>query len=344
MKIVVFGAGGFIGGWLCEELAGRQDIELVPCLRHWYSAVRLARRGLNVIQIDLEDVTNNLAVIADADVVVNASMPSPDREPELALRLYSACAAAGVRKFIQFSSIAVYGDRIGDITEDMSPSPTNAYGRGKTEMESRLLKAASQSETQLFILRPTLVYGPFSETWTVRYARRIANGRWHSFGWAAAGNCNLVHCRDVANSAVLAALSQATEKSYVLNINGPEVVTWNEYINRFGSALGVSDRTKINPLSFSLASAATNLVRKTGSWAKQRGFHRSLKQGMPAVVDRAQSATDLYPTPDEIRLWRQKVRYSWDRASQVIGFNPSISLDEGLRQSVEWCRIHGVVC
>src|ERR1035437_4948051 len=110
MKIVVFGAGGFIGGWICEELAERKDIELVPCVRHWSSAVRLARRGLGVVQIDLEKVTEDQAVIADADVVVNASMPLSEREPELAFRLYSACASAKVRKFIQFSSIAVYGD------------------------------------------------------------------------------------------------------------------------------------------------------------------------------------------------------------------------------------------
>src|SRR5467141_87723 len=160
MKIVVFGAGGFIGGWLCEELAGRQDVELIPCVRQWSSAVRLARRGFDVVQVDLEAVSDNVAVIAGADVVVNVSMPLPEREPELASRLYSACAAAGVRKFIQFSSIAVYGDQTGNVDEDTPPSPSSDYGRGKTEMENRLLKAAARSGPQLFILRPTIVYGP----------------------------------------------------------------------------------------------------------------------------------------------------------------------------------------
>src|ERR1700691_4016156 len=108
MKIVVFGAGGFIGGWHCEELANRQDFELVPCVRQWSSAVRLARHGFDVVQVDLEAVAAETTVISGADVVVNASMPLPEREPELALRLYSACQAAGVRKFIQFSSTAVY--------------------------------------------------------------------------------------------------------------------------------------------------------------------------------------------------------------------------------------------
>jgi len=284
-----------------------------------------------------------VAVIAGADVVVNVSLPLPEREPELAFRLYSACAAAGVRKFIQFSSIAVYGDQTGNVDEDTPPAPSCDYGRGKTEMENRLLKAAAQSGPQLFILRPTIVYGPFCDPWTVHYADLIGNGRWRSLGWVGAGICNLVHGQDVAKSVVLAALAQPDSKSHVLNINGPEVVTWNEYIDRFGDALGGVGRTSMNPLLFSLAATAVHRgIRKAGSWVKRKGLHRHL-QSAPALIGRARSVVNLYPNPDELHRWRQKVRYSWERATRVIGFNPSMSLDEGLRQSAEWCRVHGVI-
>jgi nucleoside-diphosphate-sugar epimerase len=342
MKIVIFGAGGFIGGWLCEELADRQDVELVACVRQWSSAVRLARRGLDVVQLDLEAATRDLTVIASADVVVNVSMPLPEREPELALRLYSACAVAGVRKFIQFSSMAVYGDRTGDVDEDTPLAPSDDYGRGKAQMERRLLEAAAGSGPQLFILRPTIVYGPFSDAWTVRYARRIAVGRWRSLGWAGAGTCNLVHVQDVAKSVVLTVRAQPDSKSHVLNINGPELVTWNEYIARFGDALEVRDRTSMNPLLFSLTSTAVHVVRKAGSWVKRKSIRLPL-QSAPALVRTAQSVVNLYPTPEELHLLRRKVRCSRDRAARVIGFSPSMSLDEGLRQSVAWCRVHGVV-
>jgi nucleoside-diphosphate-sugar epimerase len=342
MKFVVFGAGGFIGGWLCEELANRKDIELVACVRRWSSAVRVARRGLNVVQADLDAVTEDMAAIAGADVVVNVSAPLPEREPELAFRLYSACAAAGVLKFIQFSSMAVYGGQTGDVDEDNPPTPSGEYGRGKTEMENRLLHAAARSGPQLFILRPTIVYGPFSETWTVRYARRIANGRWRSLGWAGEGTCNLVHAHDVAKAVVLAGQVQPDAKSHVLNINGPQMVTWNEYIDRFGDALKVGGRVGMNPLRFRLTSAVVHSVRKTGGWVKRKGMSRRL-QSAPALIGKAQSAVNLYPTPDELRLLRQKVRCSWWRAAHIIGFSPSVSLDEGLRQSAEWCRVHGVI-
>jgi nucleoside-diphosphate-sugar epimerase len=342
MKLVVLGAGGFIGGWLCEELADRKDVTLVACVRQWSSAVRLARRGLEVVQLDLEAVTGDVPVLTGADVVVNVSMPAPEREPELALRLYSACAVAGVRKFIQFSSMAVYGDQVGDLDEDTPLAPSGEYGRGKAEMERRLLAAVAGSGPQLFILRPTIVYGPFSDAWTVRYARRIAVGRWRSLGWAGAGTCNLVHVQDVAESVVLAAWAQPDSKSHVLNINGPELVTWNEYIARFGDALEVGGRTHVNPLLFSLTSTAVNVVRKTGSWIKRKSIPIPLRSA-PGLMRTARSAVDLYPAPEELHLLRQKVRCSRDRAARVLGFSPSMSLDEGLRQSVAWCRVHGVV-
>ena len=74
MRIAVFGAGGFVGGWICEELSERQDIELLACVRQWASAVRLARRGLQIRQMDLENATAFPALLAGVDVVVNAAM------------------------------------------------------------------------------------------------------------------------------------------------------------------------------------------------------------------------------------------------------------------------------
>ena len=341
MKMVVFGAGGFIGGWLCEELIGREDVELVPCVRRWSSAVRLARRGLNVVQVDLENAAETAAVIAGADVIVNLTMPLPEREADLAFSLYSACSNAGIKKFIQFSSIAVYGDQSGNLDEDAPAAPSSNYGRGKTEMEHRLLIAAERSGPQLFILRPTIVYGPFSDNWTVRYAYLIAKGRCQSLGWAGRGLCNLVHGQDVARAALLAAQAHAELKSYVLNINGPEVVKWNEYVELFADALGVV-RRRSNPISFGVSATFAHLaVRKISGWTKCLGLYRSLHSA-PALVGKVRSVVNLYPMPEELHLWRQKVRYSWERAGRIIGFYPSMALDEGLRQAAEWCRIHGI--
>ena len=97
MRIVVFGAGGFLGSTICEELGQRKDVEQLACVRKWASAVRLARRGIETRQVDLEDISKLATVLAGADAVVNASMPPSVREPELAASLFYACTQAKVR-------------------------------------------------------------------------------------------------------------------------------------------------------------------------------------------------------------------------------------------------------
>lgn len=341
MRIIVFGAGGCVGGWICEEIARRGDIDLIASVRSWASSQRLARRGIAISQFDLERAISFEPLLAGADAVINAALPPAQREAELAARLYLACTKAGVRQFVQLSSAVVYGPQTGEINEDTALTPKGNYAMGKAEMERRLVAAASSGTTRVTILRPSIVYGPFSEIWTALYARRIAKGRWRTLGRAGEGTCNLVHAHDLARAAIIAATANASGGPHVLNVNGPEVVSWNEYIERFGDALRVGGRTAPDYLRFMGAALAADLTRKAGAWAKAHRVYRPEGAAQP-LVETAKSFVDLYPTPAEISLLHRKVRYSWDRSAQALGFRPSISLTDGLRQSADWCRIHGI--
>jgi nucleoside-diphosphate-sugar epimerase len=341
VRIIVFGAGGCVGGWICEEIARRGDIDLIACVRRWASSQRLARRGIAISQFDLERATSLEPLLAGADAVINAALPPAQREADLAARLYLACTKAGVRRFVQLSSAVVYGAQTGEINEDTALTPKGAYAVGKAEMEQRLMAAASSGTTQVTILRPSIVYGPFSDIWTALYARRIVKGRWRTLGRAGEGTCNLVHAHDLARAAIIAATADVRGGPHVLNINGPEVVSWNEYIERFGDALRVAGRSTPDYLRFMGAALAAELTRKAGAWAKAYRIYRPAGTAQP-LVEHAKSFVDLYPTPGELSLLHRKVRYSWDRSALVLGFLPSISLTDGLRQSADWCRLHGV--
>jgi len=328
---------------VCEELSQRKDIEVVACVRKWASAVRVARRGVEIRQADLEDDTKLPAILSGASAVVNAAMPPSSREPDLTETLYLACAKAGVRRFIQFSSAAVYGNRIGDIDENIAPAPINDYGRGKTEMENRLAEAAATSDTQLFIFRPSIVYGPFSEAWTVRFVERVVKGRWRSLGRVGDGTCNLVHAHDVAKAVSAAATADIAPGLHILNINGSDVVSWNEYIERLGDALGTLDRVSQNATLFRLMSATAGVMRMGGRINSIRSFYRRSNGAARAAITNVQSITKLYPTFSELNLLSRKVRYSAVQATRLLGLSPSVPLEEGLSQSVAWCRTHGVV-
>jgi nucleoside-diphosphate-sugar epimerase len=67
--------------------------------------------------------------------------------------------AAGVRRFIYFSSVKVHGES-GRFSEESPRRPMDPYGRSKCDGEDRLREVAERTGLELVIVRPPLVYGP----------------------------------------------------------------------------------------------------------------------------------------------------------------------------------------
>lgn len=343
VRIVVFGAGGFVGGWICEALSQRTDINQVACVRHWASAVRLARRGIHLEQVDLENSDALPPLLTGVDVVVNAAMLPPAREAQIVTALYSACITAGVRRYIQLSSAAVYGKRDGMVDEAIAPAPGNAYASGKVAMEQSLSAMATKSPGHVFILRPSIIYGPYSSAWTVRYVERIISGRWRRLGRFGEGTCNLIHGHDLAKAVIAAATGDIARGLHVLNVNAPNPGSWNEYIERIGDSLDLPNRSTPGALKFRGMAIAAGVLRMGAKLDMVRSAYRRSAGTTRLAMKNAQSITKLYPTSTELDLLARKVHYSADRATRILGPIPAIPLEEGLRQSAAWCRIHGVI-
>ena len=341
-RIVVFGAGGGVGGWICEELLGSPGVELVASVRRWSSAVRLARRGIQLRIADLANPADYAPLLSGADAVINASMLPPAAEPELVTQLYTAAQSAGVGRFVQFSSATVYGDATGVVDEAVAPAPLEDYGRGKARMEAGLAACAAGSDVPVVILRPSIIYGPFSDGWTVRYVDRIKNGRWRELGAMGTGKCNLVYGQDVARAAIAAATCKLAPGAHILNVNGPETVTWNEYIRRLGDALGVPGRTVPNAIRFRSTAAFAEGLRMIAKVEPLKAWFRRRRGAAQAALNSAKLVNKLYPSAGELRLLKRDAYYPGQRAVEVLGYAPATSLEIGIRQSIAWCRLHGV--
>lgn len=77
----------------------------------------------------------------------------------LAVEAARRAKAAGVKQFVFFSSMSVYGLTVGRITADTPTAPASAYGRSKLAAELGL-NALADEGFRVATLRPPMIYGP----------------------------------------------------------------------------------------------------------------------------------------------------------------------------------------
>ena len=197
--VLVTGAGGFIGGWVAEalHLAG-WDVR--AGISRWMSAARIARFPLEIVQCNVMDQASLDDALKGVDVVVHCAR-GPDEDDEVAKSgtrlLIERAKLAGATKMVFTSSVAVYGDATGLIGEDTAPvGDMSAYGNSKLVAEAVCDELATD-DFPIVGIRPTLVYGPFSQQWSAPYVARFASGRWTALGARGEGKCNLVYVGDL---------------------------------------------------------------------------------------------------------------------------------------------------
>lgn len=76
----------------------------------------------------------------------------------LALEVAEAAKAQGVKQFVFFSSMSVYGLSCGRITSQTRPAPNTCYGASKWKAEQALAGMADDA-FRVAVLRPPMIYG-----------------------------------------------------------------------------------------------------------------------------------------------------------------------------------------
>lgn len=344
---LVTGAGGFIGGWVAEalHLAG-WDVR--AGISRWTSAARIARFPLAIVQCNVMHQASLDAALKGVDVVVHCAR-GPNEDDEVAKSgtrlLVERAKLAGVRKMIFTSSVAVYGDATGIIEEDTpAVGAVSAYGNSKLVAE-KICDELATDDFPIVGIRPTLVYGPFSQQWSAPFIARFASGRWAALGDRGEGKCNLVYVGDLVRM-IRFMIENDTGRFAVFNGNGPETPTWNSYLERFNAALGLPPLSPPDP-SLGLKVALRRPVRKVGKYLLAN--HRDLLVAVAARSSKIKSAMKkaeedlrLRPNDDEMARFATDVTYSMRRAAR-FGFVPQTSVDDGIAMTAEWARDIGLV-
>jgi nucleoside-diphosphate-sugar epimerase len=174
MKLLVTGAGGFIGAAVVAE-ALRAGYEVVGTIRPGGNNWRLAnfKSDLHLVRLDLRDTSQVNATMLEhrPGIVVHAAwsgVSNSSRSDQLQItdnieascRLLGAAATHGASKFIGLGSQGEYGPFDRKISENDLPLPTSLYGASKLAVYYLTRQLAAQAGIAYAWVRIFSTYGP----------------------------------------------------------------------------------------------------------------------------------------------------------------------------------------
>jgi UDP-glucose 4-epimerase len=313
MKILVTGANGFVGGALLDRLvAERESYDVIASVR---GECNLKTVFYQQVQIgDLSSFTDWSIALNQVDVVVHCAarvhiMKDDSKDPLKAYRevnfygtlnLARQAALAGVRRFLFISSIKVNGEETQPgkpFTADELPSPLDPYGVSKFEAEEGLRTIEEETGMEVVIVRPPLVYGPGVKANFASMLRLVELGIPIPLG-------------SIHNARSMVALDNLTD-FLVTCINHPAAA---------GQTFLVSDGEDVS---------TTDLLKRT---AHAMGKHALL---IPIPDFIIKSVAVLLGKRAVVNRLCGSLQVDINKASRLLGWSPPLTLDQGLKKTVE---------
>lgn len=340
--ILITGATGFIGGWVAETFHLTDAAHVRAGVRSWSSAARLGRFPIDMVKCDVLKPDEIDCALAGVDCVVHCAVGSPEITQNGTRNMLEAALRHGVQRFVHISTAEIYGLVSGDIDETHDFQYTGReYGDSKIEAE-KLCWEYHERGLPVVILRPSIVYGPFSDSWSTDIARRLASGNWGIFEKRGEGLCNAIYVADLV-AAVWLALHEPQAAGQAFNVNGPEAVSWNEYFQRFNAALGLPELKLRNSLGTQIQTKILGVARSSAKFALARfgGPIQNIYEryrGPRELMRAVERLLKTNPTTNDILLYQRHAVYSDHKAHEVLGYTPQYSLDEGLNLTAQWVK------
>lgn len=318
MKVLITGAGGFIGSHLVDsQLEKGFDVRAVDLhldlLKHLKDHPRLeAIPG---------DITNESLVrqwVEGVDVVYHLASAHLDVSlsdehyrhvnRDATVCLLEAALQAGVKRFVHCSSVGVIGDVEHPPADETSDChPTNVYERTKLEGERAALDFSRRTGFPVVVMRPAWVYGPRCPR-TAKLIRTIRKGRFPIFG----GGRNLrhpVYISDAIRGMELCAETQNVEGE-VFIIAGETPVESRELVNVISRELNVKMQKFHLPVFLGQwGGLALELLFKL--FGKQPPFSRR-----------------------SMDFFLKHNAYSIDKARRRLSYQPQVDLQTGIRKTI----------
>jgi len=325
-EVLVTGASGFIGTYLVKELLAQGKAVRALVRPNSPHLGRLKEMDLEILQGDLADPAVPLKAAAGIQTIYHAGSPMgggwdefKSAAVEASDRLIKASLAAGVERFVQFSSLNVYdlvsAPKGAVIDEDYplqnTSRATGPYAKAKIMCEQMALKAHAEHGLGASIVRPGMVIGPWGR---VFFPHLGYNFQDRTFVIIGGGRIELAltYVENMVEGVILAGTRpEAVGQAYNLVDDG--ALTARQYIELFMETSKVP--AKIMNMPYAAIYGITMLYEAVS--------------GLGLIKPGATSR-------DQLRWKQAMVRFANAKAKNELGWRPRVSLEDGLQKTFRW--------
>jgi nucleoside-diphosphate-sugar epimerase len=274
--------------------------------------------NLELVPGDLRDRDSLRHALSGIEVVYNiAALYRPTNVPESLYwevnvqgvqNMVEEAAKAGVKRFIQCSTVGVHGTIQNPPAGEEAPiRPDDYYQQTKYEGEVLSLKLSQDLGLPLVVVRPAAIYGPKEQRF-LKLARAIKNRTFVMFGDGQV-RYHFIHVSDLSKAFVACAEVDAAIGE-VFIIADDHAITLNEIARIIAEALGTRPpRIRMPYPLLYYASAVCEFACKPFS--------------ISPPLHRRRAA------------WFNSTReFDIDKARRILGYQPQVRPEEGLKEMV----------
>lgn len=322
MKIAVTGGSGFVGNHLVEKLVSKEH-KIKVLVRKTSKTILLEKSGVELVYGDVTDKESIERLVNDVDIVYHVAakvyVGSEDEFWNVNFRgtenILDACLNRGLGRIVHVSTIGVTGNIANPPGDESRPyNPMSPYDRSKCEAEKLALRYHREHGMPVTIVRPTVMYGP-RNMYMLRLYEETQSGNFRFIG----SMNNLMHPCYIENFlqgiTLAAERPEAVGEIYIIGDEKP--ITWVEYVKTVAEVMGATPPKR--HISISLMKIIAYLSE----------FKSWMFGGEPFFA----------------RSWLDEITkvYAYDitKAKKDLGYNPKISLKEGISRTIDWYRLNG---
>ena len=326
-RVLVTGASGFTGGYLCRSLA-KAGYSVRALIRNASRDCGLSSSGIETILGDVRDPKSLYRAIDGIDKVFH--MAAVYRRENVSRKemfdthvrgtrnMLEASIQAGVKLFVHCSTTGVHGDiKNPPADEESQFAPGDHYQESKAEGERIAVEYMRNNLVPIVVVRPGGIYGP-GDLRFLKLFKAIKTGRFAMIGSGNVRN-QLIYIDDLIDGIILCATTErAIGNVYILT--GSQPATLNQLTETIAQVLDVRPTHRRIPfIPVYLAGLLCEMLCK------------------PLRIDPP--------------LHRRRVKFfsntRWfdiSKAQAHLGYEPKVDLRTGVALTAKWYQEQGLLC